>query len=33
MNMGRNIFVDMRWAEAKAADDYDGMEAMEREVL
>ena len=25
--------VDMRWAEAKATDDYDVMDAMEREVL
>ena len=25
--------VDMRWAEAAAANDYDGMDAMEREEL
>tara|TARA_R100001086_G_scaffold245662_1_gene176860 strand:+ start:310 stop:618 length:309 start_codon:yes stop_codon:yes gene_type:complete len=25
--------VDMRWAEASAADDYDGMDVMEREQV
>ena len=28
-----NAVVDMRWAEASAADDYDGMDVMEREML